>query len=50
MKNNYYNIFKEIEMYDAFEDGPWHNIDFLDTKYPKKVNLFYLKEIIIIGY
>ena len=34
--NNYDVLYKVIDKYDAFEDGPWHDCDFrkLDTKYP----------------
>ena len=42
-KNNIFeNIFKEIEKFDAFEDGPWHNMDFkiLDNKYPHSKFIF----------
>jgi hypothetical protein len=34
-QNKFDNIFKIIDKYDAFEDGPWHDINFiiLDKKY-----------------
>ena len=34
--NIYNKLFDEIDKYDSFEDGPWHDIDFriLDEKYP----------------
>lgn len=32
----YQKLFKHIDKYDAFEDGPWHELDYkkLDTQYP----------------
>ena len=35
-QNDYEILFNEINKYDAFEDGPWHDCDFriLDKKYP----------------
>lgn len=34
--NNYEILYKIIDNYDAFEDGPWHDCDYkiLDIKYP----------------
>jgi hypothetical protein len=33
---NYEDLFQVIDQYDAFHDGPWHNVDYkiLDAKYP----------------
>ena len=35
-RGEYNNIFKTIDSFDAFQDGPWHDIRFsiLDEKYP----------------
>lgn len=35
-RGEYNNIFKAIESFDAFQDGPWHDIRFpvLDQKFP----------------